>query len=86
MQGTVHKLDNNRLSIQMIYSLRNMLGKSINKVMKNSSEDHLKLPRNQVTDWLLMYRQLVKEIITEQDPDLWERTRETWIARISSEE
>jgi len=77
--------DNNRLSIQMIYSLRNMLGKSINKVMKNSGEDHLKLPRNQVTDWLLMYRQLIEEIITEQDPDLWEMTRETWIARISSE-
>ena len=80
--------NNNRLSIKMIYSLQNMLGpgKSINKVMKNSSEDHLKLPRNQVTDWLLMYKQIIGEMITEQDPDLWERTRETWIARIRSEE
>ena len=54
--------------------------------MKNSSGDHLKLPRNQVTDWLLMYRQVIKGLITEQDPELWESTREKLIAKSSSEE
>ena len=78
--------NNNRLSIQMIYSLRSMLGKSINKVMENSSGDLLKLPRNQVTDWLLMYRQVIKYVTTEQDPELWESTREKWIAKNSNEE
>jgi hypothetical protein len=63
-----------------------MLGKSINKVMKSSSGDHLKLPRNQVTDRRLMYRQVTKDIITEQDPDLWERKREKWRAKNSSED
>ena len=53
--------------------------------MKNSSGDHHNLPRNQVTDWLLMYRQVIKDIITEQDPELWESTREKWIAKNSSE-
>ena len=42
--------ENNRLSLQIIYSLQHLLSKSIQKVMKRTVDDHLKMHRNQVTD------------------------------------
>ena len=54
--------------------------------MKRTVDDHLKMHRNQVTDWLTMYRQLIKHIIDEKDPELWQQTREAWIDKISREE
>jgi hypothetical protein len=53
----------NRLSLKIIYHLRQHLGTHINKVMKQSFEEHFKFPRNQVADWLGMYRQVIKQVI-----------------------
>jgi Reverse transcriptase (RNA-dependent DNA polymerase) len=78
--------DNNRLSLHIIYNLRHCLGTNINRVMKQSVEEHLKLPRDQVSDWLAMYRQVIKQVIDEQDPGLWNTTRETWITNNYSSE
>ena len=68
--------DNNRLSLQIVYNLRHRLGANINKVMKLSFEENFKLPRNKVSDWLVMYRQVIKQVKDEQDPELWNITRE----------
>jgi hypothetical protein len=76
--------DNNRLSLQIVCKFRHKLGANINKVMKQSFEDHFKLPRNQVSDWLVMYRQVIKQVIDEQDPELWNIIREEWITKNNS--
>jgi hypothetical protein len=68
--------DNNRLSLKIIYNLRHRLGTNINKVMKQSFEDHFKLHRNQLSDWLVMYRQVIKQVIDDQNPELKKKTRE----------
>ena len=54
--------------------------------MKQSFEDHFKLPRDQVSDWMVMYRQVIKQVIDEQDPELWNKTREEWITKNYSAE
>ena len=54
--------------------------------MKQSFEEHFKLHRNQVSDWLGMYRQVIKQVIDEQDPELWNITREAWITKNNSED
>ena len=78
--------DNNRLSLQIIYSLQDMLSPIIQRVMRQSLSEHLKMHRDQVSDWLTMYRQIIKQSIDEQDPDIWQNTREHWISQINSEE
>ena len=54
--------------------------------MKQSFEEHFKLPRDQVSDWLAMYRQVIKQVIDEQDPGLLNTTREEWITNNYSSE
>ena len=39
-------------------------------------QEHLKMNRDKITDWLSMYRQIIKNIIDEKDPDIWQNTRE----------
>ena len=65
----------------MIYNFRHKLNTIINKLMKQSLEKNFKLPRNQVSNWLMMYRQVIKQVIDEQDLELWNRTREEWIKK-----
>ena len=77
--------DKNRLSLQTIYSLQHLLSKSIQKVMKRTVDDHLKMHRNQVTDWLTMYRQLIKHIIDEKETETWQQIRGEWIDKNSRE-
>ena len=55
--------DNNKLSLQIIYTLRHFLGTSINRVMKRNIQEHLKMHRDQVSDWLTIYLQIIKDII-----------------------
>ena len=78
--------NNNQLSLQIVYDLRHKLGTNTNKVMKQSFEEHFKLPRNQISDWLVMYRQVSKQVIDEQDPELWNIKRESWITKNNSED
>ena len=78
--------DNNKLSLHIIYTLRNMLSKAVNRILKRNIQEHLKFPREQVSDWLSMYRSVIKNIIDTKDPDLWQKTREEWIVKYSSEE
>jgi hypothetical protein len=47
--------------------------------MKRNIKEHLKMHRDQVSDWLTMYLPIIKDIIDEQDPEIWMTTRETWI-------
>ena len=73
--------DNNTLSLHIIYTLRDMLSRSMQRIMKSNIQEHLKLPRDQVSDWLSMYRSLIKNIIDEKDPEIWNVTRANWINR-----
>ena len=78
--------DNNRLSLQIIYSLQDILSPIIQRVMRKSLSEHLKMHRDQVSDWLTMYRQIIKQSIDEQDPEIWQNTRNHWISQNNSEE
>ena len=78
--------NNNCLSLQIIYSLQDMLSPIIHQVMRKSLLELLKMHRDQVSDWLTMYRQIIKQSIDEQDPEIWQNTRDHWISKKNSEE
>ena len=78
--------DNNKLSLQIIYTLRDMLSKAVNRILKCNIHEHLKLPRDQVSDWLSMYRSVIKNIIDAKDPEIWNATRAEWIDSNTSTE
>ena len=78
--------DNNKLSLQIIYTLCHLIDNSIQKVMKRNMQEHLRMHRDKITDWLSMYRQIIKNIIDEKDPDIWQNTREDLIIKYSQEE
>jgi hypothetical protein len=59
--------DNNKLRLQIIYTLRHFLGTSIQRVMKRNIQEDLKMHRDQVSDWLTMYLQILKDNIDEQE-------------------
>jgi len=54
--------------------------------MKKNIQEHLKMHRDQVSDWLKMYLPIIKDIIDEQDPEIWMTTRETWILQNRQDE
>ena len=76
----------NKLSLQIIYTLRHLIDNAIQKVMKRNMQEHLRMHRDKITDWLSMYRQIIKNIIDEKDPDIWQNTREDLIIKYSQEE
>ena len=49
-------------------------------------QEHLKMHRDKIKDWLSMYRQIIKNIIIDKDPDIWQNTREELIIKYSQEE
>ena len=78
--------DNNRLSLHIIYSLRKMLSRSVQQTMKRTVMEHLQMTREEVSNWLLMYTEVIKNSIDKQDSEIWQRTRDEWITKFSSEE
>jgi hypothetical protein len=44
------------------------------------------MTREEVSNWLLMYREVIKSSIDKQDPDIWQRTRDEWTTKFSNEE
>ena len=78
--------DNNRLSLHIIYSLREMLSRSVQQTMKRTVMEHLQMTREEVSNWLLMYTEVIKNSIDKQDPEIWQRTRDEWITKFNSEE
>ena len=78
--------DNNRLSLHIIYSLREMLSRSVQQTMKRTVMEHLQMTREEVSNWLLMYTEVIKNSIDNQDPEIWQRTTDDWITKFNSEE
>ena len=60
------------------------MSKAVNQIMRRSFNEQM--AREQVSNLVSMYRTIIKNIIDEQDPDLWQRKREEWIVKNSSEE
>jgi hypothetical protein len=78
--------DNNRLSLHIIDSLREMLSRRVQQTMKRTVIDNLQMTREEVSNWLLMYTEVIKNSIDKQDSEIWQRTRDEWITKFSSEE
>ena len=78
--------DNNRLSLHIIYSLKERLSRTVQQTMKGTVLDHLKMPREEISNWLLMYQDVIKNSIDTQDPDIWQRNRDEWITKFNSKE
>jgi hypothetical protein len=66
--------------------VKEMLSRTVQQTMKQTVVDHLQMTREEVFNWLLMYREVIKNSIDKQDPDIWQITRDEWITKFNSEE
>jgi hypothetical protein len=78
---TQNQDDNNKLSLQIMYSLHHLLGTSINRVMKRNVQELLKMHNYQISDSFKMCCQVINNIVDGQDPELWMTTRQSWILK-----
>jgi hypothetical protein len=78
--------NNNKLSLYIIYCLREMLSRRVQQTMKQTDMDNLQITREEVSNWLLIYREVIKNSIDKQDPEIWQRTRDEWITKFNSGE
>jgi hypothetical protein len=62
--------DNNMLSLHIICSIKERLSRTVQQTMKRTVMNHLKMIREEVSYWLLMYRDGIKNSIDKQDPDI----------------
>ena len=44
------------------------------------------MQRDQVSDWLTMYRQIIKQSIDQPGPELWQNIRDHWISQNNIEQ
>jgi predicted NodU family carbamoyl transferase len=62
--------DNNMLSLHIIYSIKERLSRTVQQTMERTVMNYLKMIREEVSNWLLMYRDGIKNNIDKQDPDI----------------